>query len=68
VEVWDHEARLTPTFSIEVPVTSQKMSGEVFFSILPVSTIFGPVQIVWHTLYFIVNAGNICCYAVNVLW
>jgi hypothetical protein len=37
VGVWDHEARLTPTFSFEVPVTSQKMSGE---AILPVSTIF----------------------------
>ena len=35
--VWDHEARLTPTFSFEVHVTSQKMSGE---AILPVSTIF----------------------------
>jgi hypothetical protein len=37
VGVWDHEARLTPTFSVQVHVTSQKMSGE---AILPVSTIF----------------------------
>jgi hypothetical protein len=36
---WRLEARLTPTFSLEVHVTSQKMSGEIFW-ILPVSTIF----------------------------
>jgi len=56
VEVWDHQARLTPTFSLEVPVTRQKMSDE-FFSILPVSTIFplnvGTVQIVCYILFFI---------------
>jgi len=37
VEVWDHETGLTPTFSFEMHVTGQKMSGE---AILPVSTIF----------------------------
>jgi hypothetical protein len=31
VEVWDHEASLTPTFSFEVPATNHKMSSEVFF-------------------------------------
>jgi len=29
VEVWDHEASLTPSFSIEVPVTSQKMTCRI---------------------------------------
>ena len=30
MEVWDHEASLTPTFSFEVPATNHKISGEVF--------------------------------------
>ena len=34
--ILDHEASLTPTFSFEVPVTSQKLSSEAS---LPVSTI-----------------------------
>jgi hypothetical protein len=54
VEVWEHEARLTPTFSFEVPVTSQKLSSE---AILPVSTIVplnvGTVQFVCYILFFI---------------
>jgi len=60
VGVWDNEARLTPTFSFEVPVASQKMGGE---AILPVSAIFllnfGTVQIVCYILFITIQ---IVCY------